>query len=117
LADQAVPFAQQENVEWLENRKAFEESKYKHCHFIARESGHPVGYGCLEQQSDDPKLLRIFVVCHPDNLVGEVGDLIYEKLLRDAMDMEAEHLWAHEYQAYNPIYSFFFRHGFIEAKR
>ena len=117
LANQAVPFAPHQNAEWLNYRKAFDESKFKRRHYIATDKARHIGYGCLEQQNDDPKGLRIFVVCHPDNLGKEVGAVLYDKLLQDAKEMGAEHLWAREYQADEPLRDFFLKHGFEEAKR
>ena len=49
LANQAVPFAPSENAEWLEYRKAFDESNRLRRHYMATENGEPAGYGCLEQ--------------------------------------------------------------------
>jgi N-acetylglutamate synthase-like GNAT family acetyltransferase len=117
LANQAVPFAPQENAEWLEYRKAFDESTHIRHHYIATEDEVPVGYGCLEQQSDDPKTLRIFVVCSPANLNGKVGNHIYEQLLQDVRELEAVHLWAREFQEDEPIREFFTGRGFKEARR
>jgi N-acetylglutamate synthase-like GNAT family acetyltransferase len=117
LANQAVPFAFKENVAWLENRKSFDESRRIRRHYIAADNKIPVGYGCIEQQSDDAKWLRIYVVCSPDNLLGEVGARLYEIVLRNAQESGADYLWAQEYQQDQPIGKFFTGHGFEEVRR
>ena len=116
LANQAAPFALDENKEWLEYRKAFDESQRMRHHYIAEENDRPVGYGCLEQQSDDPRWLRVFVVCHPLKL-PEVGSKLYDQLLKKAKEVSATHIWAREYQEDQPISEFFKERGFVETKR
>jgi len=117
LANQAVPFAPQENAEWLKYRKAFDESQRLRRHYIATENEVPVGYGCLEQQSDDPHQLRVYVVCSPENLHGQVGQRLYEKLQQDAAELGATHLWAREFQEDKPAYEFFTGKGFRDEQR
>jgi N-acetylglutamate synthase-like GNAT family acetyltransferase len=117
LANQAVPFAPEGNAEWLEYRKAFDETKRIRNHYIAADDENPVGYGCLEQQSDDPQWLRIFVVCSPENLRGEVGRCLYRKLLQDAEELGSAHLWAREYQEDESAREFFMERGFVEVNR
>jgi N-acetylglutamate synthase-like GNAT family acetyltransferase len=117
LANQAVSFAPQENIEWLEYRKAFDESTRIRRHWIATDGGIPVGYGCLEQQGDDPQQLRAFVVCSPESLPGEIGNRLYERLLRDANELGATLLWAREFQQDAPAREFFTARGFVEAQR
>jgi N-acetylglutamate synthase-like GNAT family acetyltransferase len=117
LANQAAPFASQGNVAWFENRKSFDDSQRIRRHYIAIENEIPVGYGCIEQHSDALEWLRIFVVCSPENLPGEVGARLYEKLLQNAKELQADHLWAQEYQADEPIGKFFTGHGFEEVRR
>lgn len=117
LANQAVPFAPQENVEWLEHRKAFDVTKRIRRHYIAAKNETPVGYGCLEQQSDCPDSFRIYVVSSPANLRGEVGNLLYTQLLQDAKELRATNLWAREFEKDGPIREFFTSRGFTEVQR
>lgn len=117
LANRAVPFAPQENVEWLAYRKAFDESKRTRRHYLAIDRGTPVGYGCLEQQSESLDSLRIYVVADPVNLRGKVGKLLYSQLLFDAQELEATGLWARELQGDEPIRDFFTEYGFEEVQR
>lgn len=117
LANQAVPFAPQENAEWLEYRKAFDETQRVRRHYIASANHQPVGYGCLEQQGDELASLRIYVVCSPANLQGEVGQRLFIHLLQDARQLGAIHLWARELQDDEPILEFFIRQGFVETQR
>ena len=116
LANQAVPFAPVENAEWWEYRKAFDESRRTSRHYLALTGKQAVGYGCLEQQSDAPALLRVYVVCSLANLQGEVGDRLYAQLMRDAAELGAAQLWARELQADAPIREFFLSRGFAETR-
>jgi N-acetylglutamate synthase-like GNAT family acetyltransferase len=117
LANQAVPFAPQENEEWLEYRKVFDETKRVRRHYLAFDGETPVGYGALEQQSDSADLLRVYVVASPDNLRTGVGDMLYKQLIQDAQELEAKTLWVREFQDDKPICEFFARHGFVEDQR
>ncbi|MFZ0544888.1 MAG: GNAT family N-acetyltransferase [Candidatus Promineifilaceae bacterium] len=117
LANQAVPFALQENEEWLEYRKAFDESNRTRRHYLAYDGKTPVGYGALEQQGDAADLLRVYVVTIPDNLKGMVGDTIYAQLLQDAHELGATTLWVREFQDDKPICEFFTSHGFVEDQK
>jgi N-acetylglutamate synthase-like GNAT family acetyltransferase len=117
LANQAVPFAPQENAEWLEYRKAFDESERVRRHFLAVDGGTRVGYGCLEQQGDTAESLRIYVVASPEKLNGETGNLLYTHLLHEAQTLQAANLWAREFQEDEPIREFFTGHGFTEVER
>jgi N-acetylglutamate synthase-like GNAT family acetyltransferase len=117
LANQAVPFASQENAEWLEYRINFDESRRTRRHYIATNNKNPIGYGCLEQQSDDLLWLRVYVVCSPEILHSKVGKLLYEKLLQDARELGALHLWARELQEDEPIREFLAGCGFVEVQR
>lgn len=117
LANQAVPFAPKENAEWLANRKAFDETRRLRRHYLAEEGGRSLGYGCLEQQGDDPSWLRIYVVGSPADMQGEVGTMLYERLLREARELKAAGLWAREYQADEAARRFFTSRRFTEAER
>lgn len=117
LANQAVPFARKENAEWLENRKAFDESQRVRRHYIATDNHTPVGYGGLEQQGEEVESLRIYVVCSPENLRSEIGAGLYARLKQEAQALGATTLWARELQADEPAREFFTRHGFVETQR
>jgi N-acetylglutamate synthase-like GNAT family acetyltransferase len=118
LANQAVPFAPRENTEWLAARKAFDESRAVRRHYIAYDMSDTsaLGYGCLEQQGDTIHSLRIYVVCSPDRLAGEVGETLFVQLLDDAAALGASHLWARELVEDAPIRQFFLSHGFGETR-
>lgn len=117
LANQAVPFAPKENAEWLEYRQTFDESTRTRRHYLAFDHDLPVGYGGLEQQDDDPKKLRMYVVCSPEHQRGEPGDQLCARLFDDARALGASQLWAREYQADPAAREFFTRHGFVETRR
>jgi hypothetical protein len=92
LANEAVPFAPQGNMVWLNNRKAFDDTRWFRRQFVAAENEIPVGFGCIEQQSDDPLWLRVYVVCSPERMNGEVGARLYERVLQEAKESGAGHL-------------------------
>lgn len=114
LANQAVPFATETNPEWLKYRQAFDDSSYIRRHYLALDETTPLGYGALEQQSDDPHIFRIYVVCSPVNLQGETGERLYATLLKDAVELQATRLWAREFFTDQPIRHFFTSRGFVE---
>jgi ADP-dependent phosphofructokinase/glucokinase len=116
LANRAVPFAPEENKEWFEYRKAFDESTRLRYHYIAEEFGQSVGYGCLEQQGEDPKEFRIFIVCDPKDLRREVGNALYDRLREKAQELSATQLWARELQEDDPINEFSVR-GVLRKRR
>jgi N-acetylglutamate synthase-like GNAT family acetyltransferase len=113
LANQAVPFAPVENAEWFDYRKSFDDTALVRRHYLALENGLPVGYGSLEQQGDNPHRLRVFVVCSPANLLGGVGDLLYEQLLQDSTELDVSRLWAREFQEDVAAEGFFTSKGFV----
>lgn len=117
LANQAVPSVPQENAEWADARKTFDETTRFRRHHIATDAGKSVGYGCLEQQDEDEASLRIFVVASPTNLGGQVGKLLYAQLLSDAGEVEAASLWAREWLDDKVSRTFFINHGFEESRR
>lgn len=117
LAGQAVPFAPKENQEWFEYRKSFDDAKFIRHHYIIEENSKAVAYGSLEQQNEDIKSLRIFIVCRPEHLSGEIGNLLYNQLLKKAKELFATELWARELQADLPINKFLSAKGFVEKKR
>lgn len=114
LANAAVPFAPAENEEWLAYRRAFDGWR---CHYTAVRDGQTVGYGCLEQQGEDPATLRIYVVAAPADLDGPTGAALYDQLLADAGARGATHLWARELADDAPIARFFTARGFRETER
>lgn len=116
LANEAVPFAPKENAEWLEYRKAFDDTKRLRRHYLATVDNHPVGYGGLEQQGDDPYSLRMYVVCKPENL-DSVGATMYDRLINKAKELGATTLWARELQADEHACQFFTQKGFVETQR
>ncbi|MDX1613574.1 MAG: GNAT family N-acetyltransferase [Candidatus Promineifilaceae bacterium] len=114
LANAAVPFAPEENAEWLAYRRAFDETRQIRRHFLAEdERGRAVGYSCLEQQGDDPTALRVFVVCSPHRLIRALGTQLFEHLLGQAQTLQATILWAREYQQDDAARTFFLQHGFV----
>ncbi len=117
LANLAVPFDPQGNQEWLKFRKDFDESRYQRRHFLAEVSGQAVGYGALEQQGETPTILRLFVVCSPENMSGEVGEAVYARLLLEARALGATVLWAREYLQDESVRDFLLSRGFEEVDR
>lgn len=114
LANHAVPFATETNPEWLKYRQAFDDSKYIRRHYLALNGAAPIGYGALEQQSDDPHIFRIYVVCSPAHLQAEPGERLYATLVKDAVELQAIRLWAREFFEDQPIRHFFTSRGFVE---
>jgi N-acetylglutamate synthase-like GNAT family acetyltransferase len=117
LANQRNPFTPQQKAEWSDVRKAFDEYKRLSRYYLAIESGRAVGYGCIEQQGDDPSWLRIYLVGSPSDMQGEMGEQLYAQLLQDAKELKVAGLWAYELQANEIAQAFFMARGFAETER
>lgn len=117
LANQAVPFAPEANAEWLEYRRAFDETRRVRRHYLATDNCTPIGYGGLEQQDDDPTRLRVYVVSSPQRLASSVGDTLFKQLLKNANELGAKTLWARELLSDESARAFFTGHGFVETER
>src|SRR5438874_1676633 len=96
-ADAAVPWATELNREWLENRHRFSPSDHPRRHYVAEDpaAGRVVGYGAIEGGAE-PGVFRIFVVMDPELLNGGVGEVVYQKLMTELIDVNATAVWARE---------------------
>lgn len=115
LANAALPWDAEGNLEWLENRKQF---GGRRRHYLAEvpETDQPVGYGAIEE-GPDPGSFRVFVVMAPALLPTKTGTLLYDRLLADLQALEARSVWVREYAADTDILSFFKEKGFDEQHR
>lgn len=116
LANEAAPFAPEENAQWFERRRSFDETRQIRRHYVAEQGNRVVGYGCLEQQDADPRLLRIYIVCSPAHLCGQVGQFLYSRLVVEARQLSAKALWAREFESDRALRQFFTSHGFREGQ-
>jgi N-acetylglutamate synthase-like GNAT family acetyltransferase len=117
LANQAVPFALADNIEWVKLRRSFDSAHRKRRHYLAWQDGRPIGYGGLEQQGDGLDRLRAYAVAAPENLNGTVGTKLFAQLLADARELGARTLWAREFLADDVARAFFESCGFMETER
>ncbi len=115
LADTALPWDAYGNREWLANRKRFAGQRR---HYIAEQasSGSATGYGAAEE-GPEPGIFRLFVVMDPALLLTETGDLVYDRLAADLVDLEARLAWVREYADDTAILAFFTQKGFVERNR
>jgi hypothetical protein len=115
LADAALPWDASGNREWLENRMQF---AGRRRHYLAEQAspGFAIGYGAAEE-GPEPGIFRLFVVMDPALLLTETGDLVYDRLAADLVDLEARLAWVREYADDTAILAFFAQKGFVERNR
>jgi L-amino acid N-acyltransferase YncA len=117
VANQAVPDAAAENLEWWENRQSFETRQRRRRHYVAQEPGTSqiVGYGAVEE-GPEPGQFRVFVVMDRALLASGIADAIYARLEADLCDLGAEVAWVRE-EARDPVVGFFQVRGLQERAR
>lgn len=115
LANVALPWDTEGNLEWLENRKQFTGRRH---HYLAEDAAaaQALGYGAIEE-GPDPGTFRMFVVMAPALLSTDAAALIYDRLLADLATLEATGVWVREYTDDTAILSFFREKGFQERSR
>jgi hypothetical protein len=75
-------------------------------------SGQLVGYGAIEQQGAASTSFRIYVVLA---MVGEVEDLLFDRLMADLRQLGARRVWARVYTRNSSMWAFFFFKRFRET--
>jgi L-amino acid N-acyltransferase YncA len=116
VAMQAVPFAEEENREWWDNRQAFDDSARTRIHVVAEdEEGEVVGYGAVEQGPED-NMYRMFVVGAPPIIQAGLGDQLYDHMLAALSTLDVWLIWVRELTM-DPIVDFFRGKGFQERER
>lgn len=115
LANAALPWDADGNLEWLENRKQF---SGRRRHYLAEDAAtaQALGYGAVEE-GPDPGSFRMFVVMDSALLSTDTATLLYERLLSNLALLEASSIWVREYAADSAIISFFLEKGFEERSR
>ncbi len=115
LANAALPWDADGNLEWLENRKQF---SGRRRHYVAEDAAtaQALGYGAIEE-GPAPDSFRIFIVMDPALLPTKTGALLYDRLVADLQALEASGVWAREFAADTDILSFFKEKGFEEQSR
>jgi hypothetical protein len=115
LSNLQVPQDPRGNLDWQRNRRAFDETKGVRRHYIAIHTAtqEPVGYAALEQQGPEPSAFRTYLVFNPDQWAfPELGEFLYQRLLRDARELGAATLAFVEYANDLPFLDFLREQGF-----
>lgn len=114
MADQALPHSKPENKAWLHRRQTFNIERFLRRHYIAEseENGQVLAYGCIEEGPEAEKF-RVFVVMAPDRLAS-LGQKVYDRLLEDLREVQAQSLWVRE-EADDPVLGLFRQQGFQQT--
>jgi hypothetical protein len=115
VADEAAPWAGAHNDTWLAHRKQFEGVRR---HYVATNSSGAIsGYGAVEQDADDARRCRIFVVSGPKPLRDGAGDALLSRLVKDLRGPGATTAWMREEARDGELLSFATDRGFVETSR
>lgn len=118
LVDEIAPFDPKGCREWLENRQQFDDAHHTRRHYLAEnaETKEMVGYGSIEQQAEDSRRFRMYVVTAAENLRDGVGDLLFDHLIDDLDELNAATAWIREYRRDGDILTFFEERGFSQTR-
>jgi len=119
LADAAAPFDPEGNRQWLRYRQQFDETRRVRRHYLGKDtaSGQAIAYGAVEQDADNPRHFRLFVLTDPARLHTGIGDQLIDRLFSDLQALGARTAWAREYSRDAQLLDFFRRHGFAVTQR
>lgn len=114
LAHAAIPWDSEGNEEWLHNRRTFPNRR---LHYLVEdEIGAIRGYGAAEE-GPDKDIYRVFLVMSAEDLQGDPGDIVFDRLVDDLAKLGARGLWAREYAEDQTIRTDLERRGFVEQTR
>lgn len=104
---------------WVRTRREFDETARFRRHYtvVDEASGAVLGYGGLEQQGDNPKMLRIYTCETAPDAPPEVRSTLYERLRSEAMAAGATRLWARDYADETESLEFLRAQGFTDTHR
>jgi L-amino acid N-acyltransferase YncA len=116
VVNDALPEAEAECQEWLENRINYDDAMLNRRHYVVQHDGESIiAYGAVEQ-GPEPHLYRMFIVLKSRYVKQGVAEMLYEKLRADLDTLGAEIVWVRE-ETRDPILSFFYEKGFQERTR
>jgi hypothetical protein len=118
LSNYQVPQDPDGNRQWLENRRCYDEKAGVRRHYIALHGAtqQPVAYAALEQQGPDPTAFRMYLVFDPGRWdYSDLGEFMYQHLLRDAAKLKATRLAFVEYANDDRFLRFLHERGFCEV--
>jgi GNAT superfamily N-acetyltransferase len=112
------PDFRQDEETWLQNRRRFDESRYRRRQYIAEQAGveQMLGYGAVEQTIFLPRY-RLFLAAEPDVLRAGVGDLLLDRLADDLREAGAIKVWHRNYAQRTEVLEFLAARGFVETAR
>lgn len=116
VACEAVPNAPDGNAGWLNARKSFDASARTRHHYVGEDGQMVIAYGAIEQDVD-ARRWRLFIVMSPERLAGEMGSLVFDRLIADLQVEHAKVAWAREHADDVAFAEFARARGFTEAAR
>jgi RNA polymerase sigma factor (sigma-70 family) len=108
----------QDEEAWLNNRRRFDETRYRRRQYVAEHAGtgQMLGYGAIEQSIFLPRY-RLFLAAEPEPLIAGVGDLLVDQLTGDLREAGAIKVWHRNYAQRTEILDFLVARGFVETAR
>jgi N-acetylglutamate synthase-like GNAT family acetyltransferase len=129
IAQAIAPHDIREVDAWLHNRQRFDEDHYARRRYAAEHPDtHQVfGYGSIEQvrgarrplvdPEPEPQEFRLHLAVQPELLRRGVGDLLFNRLMDDLKELNAETVWFRETDVQTDILAFLKERGFVETHR
>lgn len=113
VANEAAPWAAEENRLWCANRRSFDPGARRR-HYVAVDAGQQIiGYGAVEE-GPEPAHFRVFVVMSTPHLTDGIGDLVFNDLMRDIDELGGSVAWMREEARGDALIDFAERRGFRE---
>ena len=118
VAHAAAPWAGDKNLEWLHNRRQFDDKAWRRRHYVIEDGAtqQVIGYGGVEE-GPRPGIFRVFVVLSPERLTGGLGQYLYDHLRADLGELGADRVWAREEGRDTALLIFFTQQQFVETSR
>lgn len=118
LAYDLEPDYRADDEAWLSARRQFDEARYLRRHYVAEHAGTKqiLGYGVIEQSIFHPNY-RLFLLANAKWLRAGVGDLLFDRLMKDLREANAITVWARSYVSQTALLAFLAARGFVETSR
>jgi hypothetical protein len=117
VANEALPQAPDGNAEWLAARMDLP-AAIERRHYVATDAGGaPVAYGAIERDSPEKRRWRLFIVAREDDLRGDAGRDLWDRLWGELRIAGAERVWMREQADDAALIRFARDHGFAETAR
>ena len=116
VADVSVPRDPEQNREWLQNRRGFDEGTWRRRHYVVEEGEAFAGYGAVEE-GPEKDTFRLFVVLPDEKLTTGTAKKLFDRLWDDLKSLGATKAWTREDMKQLPVYRFLTEHHFEAVHR